>query len=133
MKQEDKKYEEWLTEIKNKQPILENPEELTAAILNKITDNAPKKKKIRYLVGAWISGTAATLLLFLSLPFRSRNAKWICLSAKRHFISLTGELGRNATLGEKYLPILSIHAAPEAPADANTSNYKRKPIKINRV
>ena len=57
MKQEDKKYEEWLTEIKNKQPILENPEELTAAILNKITDNAPKKKKIRYLVGAWISGT----------------------------------------------------------------------------
>ena len=65
MKQEDKKYEEWLTEIKNKQPILENPEELTAAILNKITDNAPKKKKIRYLVGAWISGTAATLLLFL--------------------------------------------------------------------
>ena len=58
MKQEDKKYEEWLTEIKNKQPILENPEELTAAILNKITDNAPKKKKIRYLVGAWISGTA---------------------------------------------------------------------------
>ena len=49
MKQEDKKYEEWLTEIKNRQPILENPEELTAAILNKITDNAPKKKKIRYL------------------------------------------------------------------------------------
>ena len=131
MKQEDKKYEEWLTEIKNRQPILENPEELTAAILNKITDNAPKKKKIRYLVGAWISGTAATL--FSSLPFRSRNAKWICLSAKRHFISLTGELGRNATLGEKYLPILSIHAAPETPADANTSNYKRKPIKINRV
>ena len=27
--------------------------------------DAPKKKKIRYLVGAWISGTAATLLLFL--------------------------------------------------------------------
>lgn len=30
---------------KNRQPILENPEELTAAILNKITDNAPKKKR----------------------------------------------------------------------------------------
>ena len=138
MKQEDKKYEEWLTEIKNRQPILENPEELTAAILNKITDNAPKKKKIRYLVGAWISGTAATLLLFLFIndacfPPSPSEAKWICLSAKRHFISLTEELGRNATLGEKYLPILSIHAAPEAPADANTSNYKRKPIKINRV
>ena len=135
MKQEDKKYEEWLTEIKNKQPILENPEELTAAILNKITDNAPKKKKIRYLVGACnvIALFIYKRCLFSSLPFRSRNAKWICLSAKRHFISLTGELGRNATLGEKYLPILSIHAAPEAPADANTSNYKRKPIKINRV
>lgn len=141
MKQEDKKYEEWLTEIKNKQPILENPEELTAAILNKITDNAPKKKKIRYLVGAWISGTAATLLLFLFIndacfppsPSEAETQNGICLSAKRHFISLTGELGRNATLGEKYLPILSIHAAPEAPADANTSNYKRKPIKINRV
>ncbi len=37
MKQEDKKYEEWLTEIKNRQPILENPEELTAAILNNLS------------------------------------------------------------------------------------------------
>ena len=111
MKQEDKKYEEWLTEIKNRQPILENPEELSNVIALFIYKRC----------------------LFSSLPFRSRNAKWICLSAKRHFISLTEELGRNATLGEKYLPILSIHAAPEAPADANTSNYKRKPIKINRV
>ena len=131
MKQEDKKYEEWLTEIKNRQPILENPEELTAAILNKITDNAPKKKKIRYLVGAWISGTAATLLLFLFINDACFPPS--LSEAETHFISLTGELGRNATLGEKYLPILSIHAAPEAPADANTSNYKRKPIKINRV
>ena len=139
MKQEDKKYEEWLTEIKNRQPILENPEELTAAILNKITDNAPKKNKIsRWCLDIRNRSNVIALFiykrcLFSSLPFRSRNAKWICLSAKRHFISLTEELGRNATLGEKYLPILSIHAAPEAPADANTSNYKRKPIKINRV
>ena len=29
MKQEDKQYEKWLTEIKSNQPILENPEELT--------------------------------------------------------------------------------------------------------
>ena len=139
MKQEDKKYEEWLTEIKNRQPILENPEELTAAILNKITDNAPKKKKIRYLVGAWISGTAATLLLFLFIndacfpPSPSEAETQNGYVYQPNGISLTGELGRNATLGEKYLPILSIHAAPEAPADANTSNYKRKPIKINRV
>ena len=45
MKQEDKKYEEWLTEIKNKQPILENPEELTAAILNKIPITLLKRKR----------------------------------------------------------------------------------------
>ena len=141
MKQEDKKYEEWLTEIKNKQPILENPEELTAAILNKITDNAPKKKKIRYLVGAWISGTAATLLLFLFIndacfppsPSEAETQNGYVYQPNGTSFPLTGELGRNATLGEKYLPILSIHAAPEAPADANTSNYKRKPIKINRV
>ena len=36
MKQEDKQYEKWLTEIKSNQPILENPEELTATILNRI-------------------------------------------------------------------------------------------------
>ena len=60
MKQEDKKYEEWLTEIKNRQPILENPEELTAAILNKITDNAPKKKKIRYLAVSYTHLTLPT-------------------------------------------------------------------------
>lgn len=33
MKQEDKQYEKWLTEVKSNQPILENPEELTATIL----------------------------------------------------------------------------------------------------
>ena len=129
MKQEDKKYEEWLTEIKNRQPILENPEELTAAILNKISRWCLDIRNRSNVIALFIYKRC----LFSSLPFRSRNAKWICLSAKRHFISLTEELGRNATLGEKYLPILSIHAAPEAPADANTSNYKRKPIKINRV
>ena len=82
MKQEDKKYEEWLTEIKNKQPILENPEELTAAILNKITDNAPKKKdKIsRWCLDIRNRSNVITLFiykrcLFSSLPFRSRNAK----------------------------------------------------------
>ena len=125
MKQEDKKYEEWLTEIKNRQPILENPEELTAAILNKITDNAPKKKKIRYLVGAWISGTAATLLLFLFINDACFPPSLSEAETQNGYVYQPN--------GEKYLPILSIHAAPEAPADANTSNYKRKPIKINRV
>lgn len=44
MKQEDK-VRRMVDGNQNKQPILENPEELTAAILNKITDNAPKRKR----------------------------------------------------------------------------------------
>ena len=31
MKQEDKQYEKWLAEVKSRQPILDNPEELTAS------------------------------------------------------------------------------------------------------
>lgn len=43
MKQEDKQYEKWLTEVKSNQPILENPEELTATILNRISDLTGKE------------------------------------------------------------------------------------------
>lgn len=42
MKQEDKQYEKWLTEIKSNQPILENPEKLTATILNRISGSHRK-------------------------------------------------------------------------------------------
>jgi len=43
MKQEDKQYEKWLTEVKSNQPILENPEELTATILNRISGKETEK------------------------------------------------------------------------------------------
>lgn len=65
MKQEDKQYEKWLTEVKSRQPILENPEELTAAILNRISGTSQRKKQRKFLIGAWVSGIAATLLLLL--------------------------------------------------------------------
>lgn len=65
MKQEDKQYEKWLTEIKNRQPILENPEELTTAILNSISVPSSRHKRKKYLLGAWLSGLAAAILLFL--------------------------------------------------------------------
>ncbi len=67
MKQEDKQYEKWLSELKNKQPILKNPEELTTAILNNISPSPsrsnPGRKK--FLIGAWLSGLAAAVLLLL--------------------------------------------------------------------
>lgn len=65
MKQEDKLYEMWLTEIRSKQPILDNPEELTNSILNRISATSTNKKRKKYLIGAWVSGVAATLLLLL--------------------------------------------------------------------
>ena len=65
MKQEDKQYEKWLTEVKSNQPILENPEELTATILNRISGISPERKRRKFLIGAWASGIAASLLLLL--------------------------------------------------------------------
>ena len=65
MKQEDKRYEKWLTEVKSNQPILENPEELTATILNRISGISPERKRRKFHIGAWASGIAASLLLLL--------------------------------------------------------------------
>lgn len=65
MKQEDKLYEEWLSELKNKQPILKNPEELTTSILNSIPRSHPKTGRRKFLIGAWLSGLAAAMLLLL--------------------------------------------------------------------
>lgn len=65
MKQEDKQYEKWLTEVKSNQPILENPEELTATILNRISGISPERERRKFLIGAWASGIAASLLLLL--------------------------------------------------------------------
>lgn len=67
MKQEDKQYEAWLSELKNKQPILKNPEELTTAILNSISPSPSRSKhgRRKFLIGAWLSGLAAAVLLLL--------------------------------------------------------------------
>ena len=58
MKQDDKLYNEWLDEGRNVQPILSNPDELTTAI-------PQKKKRKSLLIGSWVSGIAAGLLLCL--------------------------------------------------------------------
>lgn len=65
MKQTDEQYEKWLTEIKNRQPILENPDKLTTAILDSIPQTSSKHKGRKYLIGAWLSGMAAAILILL--------------------------------------------------------------------
>lgn len=45
MKQDDKLYNEWLDEVRNVQPILSNPDELTTAILQQVSRIVPRKKK----------------------------------------------------------------------------------------
>ena len=66
MKQDDKLYNEWLDEVKNVQPILSNPDELTTAILQQVSRIVPQKKKRKsLLIGSWVSGIAAGLLLCL--------------------------------------------------------------------
>ena len=66
MKQDDKLYNEWLDEVRNVQPILSNPDELTTAILQQVSMIVPQKKKRKsLLIGSWVSGIAAGLLLCL--------------------------------------------------------------------
>lgn len=65
MKQADEQYEKWLTEIKNRQPILENPDKLTTAILDSIPQTSSRRKGRKYLIGAWLSGMAAAILILL--------------------------------------------------------------------
>ena len=89
MKQEDKQYEKWLAEVKSRQPILDNPEELTASILDRISGISPPKKQRKFLIGAWASGIAATLLLLLfinSIPLRA-NCEEMRLQEKNIYLS----------------------------------------------
>lgn len=65
MKQEDKYYEEWLTEIRNRQPVMSNPDELTANILQQVSRIPYQKRRKKLLIGSWLSGIAASLLLCL--------------------------------------------------------------------
>ena len=50
MKQDDKLYNEWLDEVRNVQPILSNPDELTTAILQQVSRIVPRKKKRKNLL-----------------------------------------------------------------------------------
>ena len=50
MKQDDKLYNEWLDEVRNVQPILSNPDELTTAILQQVSRIVPQKKKRKSLL-----------------------------------------------------------------------------------
>lgn len=64
MKEEDRKYEEWLRELKAKQPVLTNPQQLTTDILQRVSaSNRKSSRKRLYSFGSWLSGIAATLLL----------------------------------------------------------------------
>lgn len=65
MKHEDKDYEKWLSAVKRRQPVLENPNELTDLILRRVSRIRSAKKQRKILVGTWMSGVAATLLLCL--------------------------------------------------------------------
>lgn len=139
MKQEDKQYEKWLTEIKSNQPILENPEELTATILNRISGISPERKRRKFLIGAWASGIAASLLLllfindtcFTSVPHRTEMQNeydnW------SNSIPLPDNWEEMRTAGKEYLSILSIYTTPEIPEDANLTSHQRKTIKIDRI
>ena len=123
MKQEDKQYEKSLAEVKSRQPILDNPEELTASILDRISGISPPKKQRKFLIGAWASGIAATLLLLLFIndtcftPVSQRTGK----QNEQH--SITCQLGRNATSGKEHLSILSVYATPEVPKSANLTSH----------
>ena len=60
MKQDDKLYNEWLDEVRNVQPILSNPDELTTAILQQVSRIVPqKKKRKRMMFCSWLSGISA--------------------------------------------------------------------------
>lgn len=70
MKREDEYYSKWLDKLKTTQPILERPDELTAAIMQRVSQSSlslPRstKKNRRLLIGRWGSLVAASLLLCL--------------------------------------------------------------------
>ncbi|WP_303207679.1 hypothetical protein [Bacteroides oleiciplenus] len=65
MKQDDRHYEEWLAEIRGRQPVMSNPDELAANILQRVARTSSGRKKKKLLIVGWLSGIAAGLLLSL--------------------------------------------------------------------
>lgn len=76
MKREDEYYKKWLGTLRGTQPILDNPDELTAVIMRKVSGTSQqglssqsfrissRKQKV-LSVGSWVSVAAAGLLLCL--------------------------------------------------------------------
>lgn len=65
MKTEDKAYERLIKQIKSHDPVLPNPDELTAGIMENISglpQNKKSKSRIIQITG-WISTVAASLLI----------------------------------------------------------------------
>ena len=63
MKQDDKLYNEWLDEVRNVQPILSNPDELTTAILQQVSRIVPRKKKRKNLKQEHAAGRSRIVVL----------------------------------------------------------------------
>lgn len=84
MKQEDKRYEEWLKDVRNRQPMMSNPEELTANIMQRVARMPKRNTRRKILIGSRLSGVAAVLLLCLlvgdlfhtPMPDDGRAGEW---------------------------------------------------------
>ena len=76
MKQDDKLYNEWLDEVRNVQPILSNPDELTTAILQQVSRIVPRKKKRKsLLIGSWVSGRSIVSRKTVLIPYRKAGRR----------------------------------------------------------
>ena len=80
MRRKDERYTKWLNDIRSRQPLLDDPEALTTAVMDRIARTerrkAPERRarkrnekaaRIRLCVGLWTSGIAAAVLLCLLL------------------------------------------------------------------
>lgn len=112
MKEEDRKYEEWLNEIRRRQPVLNNPDQLAADVMQKVSGKRKPKKSL-HLFGSWLSGIAAAILLCflltetMRMPIQSdyENPRFIWESA---IASPLPQNWKSMTLAEKR-SFLSVH------------------------
>ena len=65
MRQEDKRYEEWLSGIRSGQPVLDHPEDLTSAIVQRISQTVSKRKRRNFIIRSCVLGTVAAVWLCL--------------------------------------------------------------------
>ena len=66
MKQNDDYYEKWLNAVKRTDPALDNPNELTDRIMQRVSEEVSfRKGKKKYLLFSWVSGIVAVALLCL--------------------------------------------------------------------